>query len=32
VAQDMGDENEEEDGWKEDPNMYTQHVPYILVF
>jgi hypothetical protein len=31
VTQDMGDENQEEDGWKEEPTMYTQQVPYILV-
>jgi hypothetical protein len=24
VTQDMGDENQEEDGWQEEPNMYTQ--------
>jgi len=22
-------ENQEEDRWKEEPTMYTQHVPYV---
>jgi hypothetical protein len=24
VTQNKGDENQEEDGWQEEPNMYTQ--------
>jgi hypothetical protein len=31
VTQDIDDEDQEEDGWKEDPTMYTQHDPYIPV-
>jgi hypothetical protein len=30
VTQDTNDEEQEEDGWKDEPTMYTQQVPYIL--
>jgi hypothetical protein len=29
VAQGVNVEEEEEDGWQDEPIMYTQHVPYV---
>jgi hypothetical protein len=29
VMQGTSDEEQEEDGWKDEPMMYTQQVPYV---
>jgi hypothetical protein len=30
VTQGVDDEEQEEDGWQDEPTMYTQQVPYVL--